>query len=116
MSDAGVHFARMSVRGRKILLFVAMGIGLAWVSFAGVTFHAMHRSPEAFGRFMSHLPMPALMLLPFETMWNVARGGALRVGDAAPDFDLRTVDGSGSVRLSSYRGSQPVVLVFGSYT
>ena len=40
----------------------------------------------------------------------------LKVGDAAPDFKLRTVDGTGEVQLSSYRGKRPVVLVFGSYT
>jgi hypothetical protein len=38
------------------------------------------------------------------------------VGDAAPDFELRRLDGSGTVRLSSLVESQPVALVFGSYT
>jgi peroxiredoxin len=49
-------------------------------------------------------------------MWNVARGGRLAVGEEAPDFDLRTVDKTARVKLSSFRGKQPVVLVFGSYT
>ena len=89
---------------------------LFYASFVGLTFRAMHRPPEAFGRFMTHVPMPAMMLLPFESMWNVARGGRLQVGEPAPDFELSMVDGAGSVRLSSYRGKQPVVLVFGSYT
>ena len=40
----------------------------------------------------------------------------LKVGDAAPDFRLKTIDGSAEVQLSSYRGKQAVVLVFGSYT
>jgi peroxiredoxin len=38
------------------------------------------------------------------------------VGDAAPDFELATVDHSRFVRLSSESRSKPVVLIFGSYT
>jgi len=34
----------------------------------------------------------------------------------APDFRLPTLDRKETVQLSSYRGSRPVVLVFGSYT
>ncbi len=37
-------------------------------------------------------------------------------GDVAPDFTLKSLDGKKSVTLSSFRGKQPVVLVFGSYT
>ena len=40
----------------------------------------------------------------------------LKVGTMAPDFKLRTIDGTGETQLSSYRGQRPVVLVFGSYT
>ena len=39
-----------------------------------------------------------------------------KVGEHAPDFDLDLHDGSGRVRLSSYRGDRPVVLIFGSLT
>jgi peroxiredoxin len=48
--------------------------------------------------------------------WNFARGGALQVGDLAPDFTLQSADRRASVHLSSFRGKQPVLLVFGSYT
>jgi hypothetical protein len=41
---------------------------------------------------------------------------SLRVGDAAPDFKLKTKDGSREVQLSSFKGKRPVVLVFGSFT
>jgi peroxiredoxin len=40
----------------------------------------------------------------------------VRVGDAAPDFKLKTLDGAREVQLSAFRGKRPVVLVFGSYT
>ena len=39
---------------------------------------------------------------------------ALRIGDTAPDFELKTADRTSAVRLSSFRGQKPVVLVFGS--
>ena len=38
------------------------------------------------------------------------------VGDLAPDFDLRRIDGAGTVRLSSLTAERPVALIFGSYT
>ena len=41
---------------------------------------------------------------------------APKAGDLAPDFTLASPDGSEPVRLSSFRGIAPVVLVFGSYT
>lgn len=37
-------------------------------------------------------------------------------GDVAPDFELPTVDGDGTVRLSALTAERPVALVFGSYT
>lgn len=78
-------------------------------------FAAMRQPPHRFGQIMRHFPMPAMMIVPFEPLWNVARGGGLRVGDAAPDFTLPRSDKSGDVTLSALRG-KPVVLVFGSYT
>ncbi len=95
---------------------------VVYLAFLLAIFVAMHQSVERFGRVMSYMPGPAFMLIPFEPMWNVARGGSLAVGDEAPDFILKTVDKSGHretgdhVRLSAFRGQQPVVLVFGSYT
>ena len=38
------------------------------------------------------------------------------VGDLAPDFELNDATGVNSVFLSSFRGVQPVALVFGSFT
>ncbi len=41
---------------------------------------------------------------------------APKVGDLAPDFDLRDANGMNPVRLSDYRSVKPVALVFGSFT
>ena len=79
-------------------------------------FVVMRQPPDRFGAVMRHVPMPLMMAVPFEPMWNAARGGALRIGDPAPDFTLPTADKTSEMRLSSFRGRMPVVLVFGSYT
>jgi peroxiredoxin len=49
-------------------------------------------------------------------MWTHARAGRLQVGNAAPDFSLTKLDKSAVVQLSALTATQPVVLVFGSYT
>jgi hypothetical protein len=90
-----------------LILYAGFLAGMFWV---------MSRPPERFGALMRHFPMPLLLIVPFETMWNVARGGALQTGEMAPDFTLPTADRKSEVRLSSLRGRMPVVLVFGSYT
>ena len=41
--------------------------------------------------------------------------GKLKVGDAAPAFELTDVDGKNAVKLADLKG-KPVVLVFGSCT
>ena len=40
----------------------------------------------------------------------------LAIGDEAPDFTLKERTGETTVKLSEFRGQQPVVLVFGSLT
>jgi hypothetical protein len=94
----------------------ATALALLWLGFLGFVYMKMKAPPEQFGAFMSKLPMPFYFVLPFETLWFRARAGTVNVGDAAPDFTLSTLDKSGVARLSSFRGSKPVVLVFGSYT
>jgi len=80
-------------------------------------YSAMRKPPEQFGRFMMKLPGPvAFLMFPFESMWMRARAGTLNVGDRAPDFTLMKVDKSAQVQLSALNQTQPVVLVFGSYT
>ena len=57
---------------------------------------------------------------PGEVITPAAKGerlpDRLKVGEAAPDFTLPLVTGKGEVTLSTWRGKQPVVLIFASYT
>ena len=87
-----------------------------YVLFLVAMFVVMCQPPHRFGKIMAYVPMPTMAIIPFESMWNVARGGTARVGELAPGFALPTVDRKAEVRLASFRGKQPVVLVFGSYT
>ncbi len=41
---------------------------------------------------------------------------APRVGEIAPDFELRDAQGRNPIRLSDFRQKKPVALVFGSFT
>lgn len=93
-----------------------LGVLAIYVVFLAGMFVVMCQPPQRFGQIMAYVPMPTLMIVPFETMWNIARGGTARVGEMAPDFTLRTVDRKAEVSLASFRGQRPVVLVFGSYT
>jgi peroxiredoxin len=45
-----------------------------------------------------------------------SRTGPLKVGQHAPNFKLNSLDGAQTVELAGFRGKQPVVLIFGSYT
>jgi hypothetical protein len=111
----------------KRLLQLVSGLVVLWLVLVGALFAAMVQPPDRFGRIMSRVPKPLFVLMavmPFESLWNLARGGELEVGDPAPDFELERMQQPGEplaesrprVRLSSHFGHKPVVLVFGSYT
>jgi len=93
-----------------------LALSLVYLLLVASIFTIMRQPPDRFGRIMARMPRPVFMVVPFEPLWKVARRGTLEVGDVAPDFTLRTADKKGHVQLSSFRGKQPVVLVFGSYT
>lgn len=105
---------------KRILRYLARGAGVllaVYGLFLAFVFFAMNQPPDRFGQIMARMPMPLFIVVPFKTMWYSARGGDLKVGDVAPDFNLRTTaDRESRVRLSSLRGERPVALVFGSYT
>ena len=97
---------------RKLVILLVV----AYLALFGGMLAAMFQPPEVFGRIMSKTPGFAFALFPFKQMWLFARSGHLKVGDPAPDFDLKTGDKKSHVQLASFRGQKPVVLVFGSYT
>jgi hypothetical protein len=105
---------------RRSLVRLAVGFALAcgvvWGAATAILYAAMRQAPETFGAFMSHVPGPAMGVLPFRPLWMSARQGSLRVGDAAPDFELPVLHSDRVVRLSDEYRQRPVVLVFGSYT
>ena len=101
----------------KWLLRVVVVLVTAYLALFGLVVFAMTRPPEQFGQIIKRLPMPVVWgLVPGPKIWSWARRGNLEQGEPAPDFTLMNQDGSNQVTLSSYRGKEPVVLVFGSYT
>jgi len=103
-------------RIRRPVGWAALVLGCGYVVFVAAMFVVMCQPPERFGRIMAHVPSLVMSALPAEALWTTARDGSVRVGDLAPDFRLPTVDRSQEVHLADFRGRQPVVLVFGSYT
>lgn len=95
----------------------SVGLLLLLYAFAFSFFAvAMRQPPETFAMLMARVGPAPFLLFPFEAMWKSARSGKLRPGDPAPDFNLPLLGKSENVRLSSFRGARPVVLIFGSYT
>jgi len=100
----------------RILLRIVVVLALLYAAAVACLAIAMRQPPDTFGRIMAKMPTVALIVLPFEPLWLSARAGRLEPGQSAPDFALKPLDGGNLVRLSSFRGQKPVVLVFGSYT
>ncbi len=48
--------------------------------------------------------------------YDLRSEGTLRVGDLAPDLEMRSVRSETPVKLSDLYRDRPLVLVFGSYT
>ena len=120
--DAGATRGSAVTVDRKVILRrVLIGLlvlAVLWVAGTIAIYRVMLRPPEKFAAVMAKIPGPvAFLLFPFETLWMRARAGTLQVGDQAPDFSLMKLDHSERIQLSSFATkSQPVVLVFGSYT
>jgi hypothetical protein len=113
---AKINFT-ISPRTRKILTRIAVSLAVLYLAFASLVLWAMRQPPEKFATVMSKMPGPVpFLLFPFETAWTRARAGTLNIGDPAPDFSLMKLDHSARVQLSELNKTQPVVLIFGSYT
>ncbi len=86
------------------------------------------RTVEGTTKLMSAADTLMFVAFPLERLMTSARAGDLEVGQPAPDFELEfreSPEPNGDpeqdseterVRLSSFQGKKPVVLVFGSYT
>ena len=99
----------------KMLRKIVLVIVVLYAGLLGGLLAVMYH-PTAFGQVMARFPEPLFLVVPFRRLWFIARAGSLRVGDPAPDFILPTSDRQSRVELASFRGSKPVVLVFGSYS
>jgi hypothetical protein len=95
---------------------ILAGLVAAYLLFCAAILAIMWQPPLRFAKTIAKVPGPLFLVLPFETLWSWARGGHLRPGEMAPDFELERLDKSARVRLSAFHGRQPVVLIFGSYT
>ena len=111
-----MRYGRAFADSMKIALKVIALAVAAYVVLCCFLFAMMAQPPGRFAGVMKHVPWPAMVILPFRPLWNVARSGPARVGEMAPDFDLESTDHLDQFRLSSLRGQKPAVLVFGSYT
>jgi hypothetical protein len=100
----------------KKLIFVVLALVILYGAISGGFYLAMCAGPEVFARTMRYAPGISFVVFPLRPLWMNARSGALNVGDAAPDFALEATDHKSSFQLSSEKGREPVVLVFGSYT
>jgi hypothetical protein len=71
-------------------------------------------------RIVSSLILVAAAFAQVPTVRNPGqlgdRTGKFKVGDMAPDFELKVMHKETRVALSSFRNRRPVALVFGSYT
>ena len=108
---------KLSPGARQALLTIAITLAVVYAAFAATVLWAMQQPPETFGKVMAKMPGPVpFLLFPFEAAWTHARSGNLKIGDQAPDFTLKKLDKSAFVKLSDLNATEPVVLVFGSYT
>lgn len=100
----------------RFLKTISIGVVALYAIFLGTIYWFMRQPPVQFAGAIAKMPGPLFMVLPFQTLWFRARAGALSEGSASPDFQLPSLDKKSTVRLSSFRGVRPVVLIFGSYT
>lgn len=107
----------MNMKTILIWSAVALAIGAGAYGILVAHFYGlMTQPPLEFAAAWSRSPALLKQLVPMPPLWKRARRGLLDVGDAAPDFELKTPDKKRTVRLSDFAGKRPVVLVFGSYT
>ena len=70
----------------------------------------------AIQKLMSNPPQAKQDTKPDKKPPTRRKRGNLKVGDVAPGFKLKSLDGKSETDLASFKGKKPVVLIFGSYT
>jgi hypothetical protein len=98
------------------LIWIVVALVVLYAAISAGFYLAMLKGPDTFARTMRHAPDISFLVFPLKPLWMNARAGTLHIGDAAPDFSLESADHKTNFQLSSERGREPVVLVFGSYT
>src|SRR5215469_18218182 len=81
---------------RRVRRWLGVAAAVCFPVWLGLVIYvdwAMRQTPERFGRIMAHMPMPAFLILPFETLWTHERAGHLNPGNQAPSFALRQLQG-----------------------
>ena len=104
----------------RVKIVLGSAIAAAWMAggLAGCASAGRAAEPDIAMAFIEEMDCkPADEQVP---NWPVIRELMLReaprVGDVAPDFELTTLDGTGTIRLSEFEPTRPVVLIFGSWT
>jgi len=93
----------------RAALGVGVVTGILWAAGRAVAQSSQH---EELQPVIAKKPQPAEKRTGRGERWP----DKLKVGDMAPDFTLKSLDGPQTVTLSDFRGKRPVVLIFGSYT
>jgi hypothetical protein len=76
------------------------------------------RAPDPAAKFIAKMDRgPAAERPPdWERTKRLMARPAPKAGQPAPDFSLRTLDGSQVITRSCYQAGRPLVLIFGSFT
>jgi len=76
------------------------------------------RAPDPAAKFIAQMDRaPAAERPPdWERTKRLMVRPAPKAGQPAPDFSLRTLDGSRVITRSRYQAGRPLVLIFGSFT
>ena len=76
----GTSVPAHSVKSRiaRRLLWVCACLMALYLALCVGSYAAMVQPPDVFGQIVAKTPFPFLMVLPFETLWNRARGGRLK--------------------------------------
>jgi hypothetical protein len=102
------------LRGTAILLAACLAAAVAGARALDGALHPARPGPDsASDEAPPPVTVPSIAVDAMKAM--LAAEGTLPRGTAAPDFTLPDVRTGQPVRLASFRGRRPVVLVFGSF-